>query len=92
MFSLNISIEDPMTFSDFQFGFRCFFEASTTAANLDAGSCIRFYMHHHDVKGSCTYYVITNGGGSLQMITVLHRRGSSQTVLVTVLHRGVLAK
>ena len=23
-------------------------------------------------KGSCTYYVITNGGGSLQMITVYH--------------------
>ena len=27
-------------------------------------------------KGSCTYYVITDrGGGSLQMITVLHRGG-----------------
>ena len=27
-------------------------------------------------KGSCTYYVITNrGGGSFQMITVLHRGG-----------------
>ena len=24
-------------------------------------------------KGSCTYYVITDRGGSLQMITVLHR-------------------
>ena len=36
--------------------------------------------------GSCTYYVITNGGGSLQMITVLHSGGSSQ--MITVLHRG----
>ena len=35
--------------------------------------------------GSCTYYVITDGGGSLQMITVLHR-GSSQ--MITVLPRG----
>ena len=26
-------------------------------------------------KGSCTYYVITDGGGSLPMITVLHGGG-----------------
>ena len=41
-------------------------------------------VHH---KGSCTYYVITDrGGGSLQMITVLHRGASSQ--MITILHRG----
>ena len=37
-------------------------------------------------KGSCTYYVITDGGGSLQMITALHRGMSSQ--MITVLYRG----
>ena len=42
---------------------------------------------HFSFKGSCTYYVITDrGGGSLQMITVLHRGGSIQ--MITVLHRG----
>ena len=37
-------------------------------------------------KGSCTYYVITDGGVSLRMITVLHRGGSGQMIIV--LHRG----
>ena len=36
-------------------------------------------------KGSCTYYVIAGRGGSLQMITVLHR-GAGQ--MIRVLHRG----
>ena len=35
-------------------------------------------------KGSCTYYVITNrGGGSLQMITVLHRGGPPKDYDIT---------
>ena len=44
-------------------------------------------MESNPDKGSCTYYVITDRGGSLQMITVLHREGSSQ--MITVIHRGV---
>ena len=35
-------------------------------------------------KGSCTYYVITDGGGgSLQMITVLHRGGPANDYGIT---------
>ena len=36
------------------------------------------------IKGSCTYYVITDGeGGSLQMITVLHRGGPANGYGIT---------
>ena len=34
-------------------------------------------------KGSCTYYVITDRGGSLQMITVLHRGGPANDYGIT---------
>ena len=51
-------------------------------------------------KGSCTYYVIMDGGRSLQMITVLHVGCLAKWLqyyigvgrhMITVLHRGGLA-
>ena len=35
-------------------------------------------IEYHRNRGSCTYYVITDGGGSLQMITVLHKGGRAK--------------
>ena len=37
---------------------------------------VKFTLFFCETWGSCTYYVITDRGGSLQTITVLHREGS----------------
>ena len=45
-------------------------------------------MFHLDIDmGSCTYYVITDRGGSLQIITVLHRVGPANDYVTPGLHK-----
>ena len=41
------------------------------------------FVESNPDKGSCTYYVITDRGGSLQMITVLHRAGPANDYGIT---------
>ena len=52
-------------------------EVMYICADADAYEAEAFHM------GSCTYYVITDRGGSLQMITVLHGGGPPNDYIIT---------